>query len=368
MVPNTSSVSHPHHLRRAGLLIVLVLAVGVVPVHAAQAQTGPPSLMGERLEAEFTYSSRGFQFTTECDQTGTSTISFTAEGIALGPYPGTFRESGRFIIGEQMLPPLPNPIAYPTGAKVGLVIDFDATFSIDSPVGQISGTKHLKVISEGSFGACGNVPSNQALDRICQIFELGPSRKAETNEATAMAAYDARIRTTDGLFRDTGDTSTHLVFREVFCGSGGVTQSVTQSGFREAFHRSNGVVPLNTPGQTEGGGQIQHPIGTSAESAVSFGLTVKSDGEDVKGQCNVYDHALNQHLTCLAVTNYAEIGNTAFIMGTALIDGAATDFTMELEDGGDSGIGRDFFSIEADSGYNRSGVLTEGNIKIGNGP
>jgi hypothetical protein len=98
---------------------------------------------------------------------------------------------------------------------------------------------------------------------------------------------------------------------------------------------------------------------------VTFGLTVLSDGNKILGECNVYDGALRQHLTCDTITQFAQIGNIAILSGSATVGGARTDFTIEVEDNGESGVGKDAFSIETSDGYVRSGVLTQGDIQVG---
>ncbi|MGH3105339.1 MAG: post-COAP-1 domain-containing protein, partial [Gaiellaceae bacterium] len=57
-------------------------------------------------------------------------------------------------------------------------------------------------------------------------------------------------------------------------------------------------------------------------------------------------------------------GNSAQLTGTAKINGALTGFTIVVTDNGTQGEGKDAFSIQTGSGYNRSGVLRNGDISI----
>jgi hypothetical protein len=89
------------------------------------------------------FSSLSVQASVTCNPTGSSTLTFTATGTATGPYPGTFTETGTAAFG-------PGP------AKGGTVLTaFDAQFTISSPVGNVTGAKHLVVPGAGlGAGSC----------------------------------------------------------------------------------------------------------------------------------------------------------------------------------------------------------------------
>lgn len=73
--------------------------------------------------------------TGSCNPLGTSTFNFTITGVANGPYPGTFVESGTLIINSVM--PAMN--------------SFAATFTIDSLAGDVTGLKSLAGPTSGTL-------------------------------------------------------------------------------------------------------------------------------------------------------------------------------------------------------------------------
>jgi hypothetical protein len=100
----------------------------------ANAAPAVPSLEGETLQA----TGRLFDGAATCDPGGTSTIAFHWSGFASGPYPGTFTEDGVVTIGPQT-----GFGAGRFGFALGQVTQFDAQFTIDSPLGTVTGSKHL---------------------------------------------------------------------------------------------------------------------------------------------------------------------------------------------------------------------------------
>jgi hypothetical protein len=130
------------------------------------AQIPPPTLTGEDLLAH--NSGVGAVSTSgNCDPDGTSTFSFTASGPANGPYPGTFTESGTFVIGPQNLTSDP---------ARGALLSFDATFAIDSPIGQVTGSKTLSNRGGQQLAFCtsddnantGNVPGDYTAEIVAE--------------------------------------------------------------------------------------------------------------------------------------------------------------------------------------------------------
>ena len=110
---------------------VLLLALGAP---AAWAALGP-SLSGETFSQDVPV-----EVTRTCDPNGSSTITFAAQGTALGPFPGTFAETGTLTLGPQNQPPL-LPGSLFTG-NAGQVMTFDAQFTIDS--GELTPTLKVK--------------------------------------------------------------------------------------------------------------------------------------------------------------------------------------------------------------------------------
>ena len=122
--------------------IPLALALLAAAPMTAPAQTVPPTLgTGGPFVAETLFEPVA-QVSGDCNPDGTSVLSYTTSGAAAGPYPGTYMESGTATVGPQTF-------------GLGFVLTFDANFTIDSPVGQVLGTKTLAVPqSEFPGGSC----------------------------------------------------------------------------------------------------------------------------------------------------------------------------------------------------------------------
>jgi hypothetical protein len=114
----------------AGCSVLAMFALSGV----ATAAPAVPSLEGETLQA----TGQLFNHAATCDPSGSSTIPFHWSGFAIGPYPGTFTEDGVVTIGPQT-----GFGAGRFGFALGQVTHFDANFTIDSPAGTVTGSKHL---------------------------------------------------------------------------------------------------------------------------------------------------------------------------------------------------------------------------------
>src|SRR5919197_1104425 len=96
-------------------LIVAAFPAGVAAIDA----DAPPTLTGEAF--------LDFHPATHVTCTASEgTLTFSASGVAAGPYPGTFSETGTATVSATV---------------AGPVLAFSASFSIDSPVGHVEGTK-----------------------------------------------------------------------------------------------------------------------------------------------------------------------------------------------------------------------------------
>jgi hypothetical protein len=116
---------------------------------AALADSPPPTLSGEHFAGTFSES------VGNCDTLPNPAIHYHVSGIATGPYPGTFNETGTIVIS------LTAPAVVP-------LVDVDAHFTIDSPTGQVEGDKHFVATSTG----------------IGQCYEVGgPATKLKTAKA-----------------------------------------------------------------------------------------------------------------------------------------------------------------------------------------
>jgi hypothetical protein len=310
-----------------------LIATIVVP-SPVMAQEPAAPLTGEFLVAG------PIDVTATCSQTGTSTISYSASGVAVGPYPGTFTEVGTVTIGQT------ETGGFSLGFPIKRVTSLEAFFTIDSAAGQVTGSKRLIIESDEVVGLCedftnytppgtGSIISG-TYRRVCACpFGL---------------SYEAIIETETGIFRDEGQSG--LLIEELQLTAGGGVQEADV--FNEAFS-SSGIVELATVGKATGGGQI--------EPDVSFGLHAKSDG-GVKGGCNVIDHERDIKVRCLDADSYAQVSNRAIFSGNAEVNGATTRYRIVVEDQGEPGRGVDRFSISTDSGYAASGALVAGNIQV----
>lgn len=145
-----------------GVLAVTAVSFGVLaPASFGQAA----SLTGESLESTLTV----LEQEAPCDKAGTTEVSFMTQGSALGPYSGTFVESGSFTIGPQT-----DTTIDPRG--VGAITAFDANFTINSqfPPGTVTGSKQLSPTAPTApslavFGSCdpqGSSPPNDVVAAI----------------------------------------------------------------------------------------------------------------------------------------------------------------------------------------------------------
>jgi hypothetical protein len=120
------------------------------------------------------------------------------------------------------------------------------------------------------------------------------------------------------------------------------------------------LFPATVPGQVTGGGWI-----VEAGENVSFGFNAQADeaGGAAKGNCNVIDHATKMQIKCLTVDSLVVTPTHATFFGQARVDGATTDYRIDVDDLGEPGLA-DTFKIQLDTGYTAGGTLEGGNIQI----
>ena len=158
-------------LATVALLLSLLLVPALAGAAPAPMPTPPPTLTGELLAGRSLNADNSFR----CNGTGPlatdigGTFSFAATGVAVGPYSGPFTETGRASITPD-----------------GTLTAFTAAFTIDSPLGQVTGTKTLT----GGTGSC--------------LF-------GQIVLANAQTTYRATITTPDGFaYTDSGTSVTHV--------------------------------------------------------------------------------------------------------------------------------------------------------------
>jgi len=192
----------------------------------------PASLQGEQfyvVEDTIPGGSDGtgtVDVTTDCAAGAEAfTLTYYAEGPAYGPYPGTFTESG--TVTAAALTELDPPPFGGIVVTVGYVLTWTAEFTIDSPAGEVTGTKTqtTELLAESSA--------------TCEWISNGTVYWA-TVARTEGLSYEATIKpATGGTFTDEGTASAYI---------SNVVPSVGYNNFfTEVFAVSSGVLPANGP-------------------------------------------------------------------------------------------------------------------------
>jgi hypothetical protein len=190
---------------------VVAAAIFAAPASAAV----PATLSGEIFSNNPGEGSSSITSAT-CNPSGTSTFSFEASGPAIGPYPGTFTESGTITVGPQTL-------------GVGTVQSFTASYTISSPAGDVTGTKSFTALTSPGLNSGGCVNDDPTY----------PLRFANLNNAGVM--YNAQIDTADGTFFDTGRADVNVIQRQPLF-------DLDPEDFREAFFSDLVAVVGSKPG------------------------------------------------------------------------------------------------------------------------
>jgi hypothetical protein len=315
---------------RRRTLAVLATAATAIALFASPASAqAPPTLTGE----EFTASP---DITANCDPSGTSTVTFSASGVATGPYSGTFTEVGTATIGPQTLAP-------EGGASQGTLLTFDAVFTVQSPAGEVTGTKTL------AFPVTD--PATQVAVGQCNTF--GPAELVDAIDRLTVR-YEAQISTAEGDFADRGLIPVVAVQRVRYFED--PIRTAFDSFVEDFLSDLTATEPLTSPGQATGGGQIAPDV--------TFGFTAKSDKNGVKGNCTIIDRTTDTTVKCLDAMTYFQTATHATFTGHATVNGVATTYRITIDDNNEPGAGTDRFTITTASGYSASGVLTQGNIQV----
>lgn len=200
---------------------------------AARLSTPPhlpplPSIAGERLMAGSTRCSNCGTLTTNatCSQTSTSTINFSARGVAAGDYAGTFTAKGTALLsttssGNYSIEPL------------NLVTKVDADFVITSAKGDIAGSIHMS--GTGIWGTChtyaATVVGNTGRAGSGFYYSVQPVWAVDTT-------YVASITTTIGVWKVQGNGALGLTDLNVTAESG-PEFVVNSNAFDAAFTTAN---------------------------------------------------------------------------------------------------------------------------------
>lgn len=167
--------------------------------HQYEVLSGDARLTGAEFQAAdiFTFENGVVTVEADCHEDGLSTVSYTAMGAVgaswrPGPFPGgAFTETGTFTVGPEYF--LPGE-----GVAYGDLETFSATFTIDSPIGQVVGTKLLRI--PGYHGG------------ICDTPSAGSPFSGANLRLIGALSYDAAIFTADGVSRESGTASSFLYF------------------------------------------------------------------------------------------------------------------------------------------------------------
>jgi hypothetical protein len=204
--------------RLLGLVSVLATLAALGALAAtASGQIAPRSLDGEYLVESGFVTEDASEFgavqppASSCDLAGSSTIYFSAAGDAVGPFPGTFTETGSLTFGPQNGP---LPVDYPWAAdglgESGTVATFTGRFEIDSGITTITGAETLTGVVQGqpftSAAACGPFEDSSWLG------EFDPSAYLRISGRNYFAdfgsQYTAVVNTGSEQFTTTGDGQT----------------------------------------------------------------------------------------------------------------------------------------------------------------
>lgn len=199
-------------LGRLGLAVFAAL-LALASVQPAFGDGGRKPLNGEEMLVQ------DATLSFDCNPASTSTLVFSASGIAFGPYPGPFTVSGTVTIGPQTFPG-PRP-----GTTAGPVVHFRETFTIDSLLGTVTGVKKLTRPNSSSEATCQQVTD----------FDAGPVIGGDGTvvDVFVQPRYVAKIREPGGNFHDRGDAQ--ISFTEVELDGCAVVCPFRQAAFDQAF-------------------------------------------------------------------------------------------------------------------------------------
>lgn len=190
---------------RVVLLLALLIAAALTAPTASGDESPPagPTLQGENLVAPFT----GLTVTSNCDEDGNSTVTYNANGVATGPFPGTFTAQGTITIGPQTIPARP-PTLDSEGTFMGPVLTLNETFTITSAGTTITGTKTrtapLTELGERERGTCQEL-----------TFFGGVTGTGRIVEVEAATTYQATISSPLGSSTDAGRATPVLTLVEI---------------------------------------------------------------------------------------------------------------------------------------------------------
>ena len=187
----------PSWLRRpvlsAGLLLVVLATVVAIWPAASLGDSASP-LNGLQLKANNHDVGSAVTITQNCaaDHSG-GTVDFVVNGLASGPYPGTFTESGTLTLGSEV---------DVNGLVAQAVTAVAATFTITSGTTTVSGTTQI----DPSAPASGIPGQINAVMYCSSIDPNGGGGVANPTLFGVQLLYSATIQSPGGTFLDSGTT------------------------------------------------------------------------------------------------------------------------------------------------------------------
>jgi hypothetical protein len=167
----------------AAVAVAFAFGLAAAPAQASDDDEGEGSavapLTGESLLASEIGNPGTSTVSGTCNPFGVSTFTFTVTGLAAGPYPGLFTETGTVTIGSSFN-----------------AASFDSTFTIDSPAGTVVGNKSLAGFEATSLGLCGTAAS--------------PTGGADALHFEGTVSYTATITAPTGSGIDSGESFVNL--------------------------------------------------------------------------------------------------------------------------------------------------------------
>jgi hypothetical protein len=186
-------------MRRALVVLAGVALIGVIaPTASAKPPPFPATLGGESFSGLPTFSNE------VCNPNGTSTFDYSVSGVASGPYAGTFTETGSVSVTPQTIQ---QSIGVPLGTleySSGSLASLNATFTIQSSAGSVTGTKTLTVSGNGN-AACQNTAEFRS-----SILPSGTVPIILRRAQSTGLAYSATIPVDSRTYCDSGTSTLTL--------------------------------------------------------------------------------------------------------------------------------------------------------------
>lgn len=290
------------------LLSVSLAAIALMMLLAFETKAQVPTLEGETFQGAEIRNAK-----ISCDPT-VGRIDFALQGVAVGPYPGTFTETGTLTFDPVL--------GLTTGGAFGFTVSNEAgTVTVTGKKSPLDGKALCTIDRTGITTIIATVPT------------LDHSALVDVSQDSGQATLD--------LFASI-DKSVGL----------------TALKFTEIFHSSNLV--RSTFGKITGGGNISQAGGGSG---VTFGFNAQNTENGFKGSGTIIDHNAGINVKILDVVTFSISGTHGTFIGRAEVNGIEERYRIDVDDLGEPGTGMDSFKIVTDT-YGTGGILAGGNIQV----